>query len=258
MIKVEKVDTWGFNHAIRGMRNPYNSWDRSDSMAAVSIWTRKMDFLIGDADLKLMQKLYAAGPEHRKFMRQIFVSMDVVAPLYWWKEFDTYKIGVTADSCSTMHTITKKDFSMEDFSTDGMSDDGLAMMAGAVNVMNMALGNFRQADKAGDTESKEKYWRDIILMLPSSYMQRRTITMSYENAASMIRQRGNHRLTEWREFVKKLKELPWLTEIMQINEGNHENPKSTDAEQTESEGRETSSNRAVARVPGSRAESNRT
>ena len=196
MIQVEKIEVWGFEHAIRGMRNPMNSWDKSDSTTAV----------IGTNDLDLMKRLYKAGTEHRKYLRQIFVSMDITAPLYWWKEFDTYKVGTVANSCSTMHKIAAKKFELDDFSVEhltGHSIDILSLLIGDLNVFrNVYL----------QTKDKKEWWQ-MIQLLPSSYNQKRTVTMNYENAISMIRQRTGHKLDEWNEFVKILENLPYIKEI---------------------------------------------
>ena len=205
MIKIEYVETWGFKHAIRGMRNPMNSWDKSDSSGNALGW------YVGPNDLDLMQRLYKAGPSHRKYLRQIFVSMDVVAPLYWWKEMDTYKIGVTANSCSTMHKLTEKKFDFDDFSHDKMDEQGIRVLMELIGVLNVLRGGYLRADAAA---VKAQFWWNMIQFLPSSYNQRRTITMSYENAANIIEQRSGHKLDEWKVFTNELKKLPYLAEIM--------------------------------------------
>ena len=203
MIKIENIDVWGFEHAIRGMRNPMNSWDKSDSELVP--WD-STDIKLGKNDLDLMQRLYKAGTEHRKYLRQIFVSMDITAPLYWWKEFDTYKVGTTANSCSTMHKIHAKEFTLDDFSHEhltGHSTDILSLLIGDLNVYrNVYL----------KTKNKNEWWQ-MIQLLPSSYNQRRTITMNYENVMSMINQREGHKLDEWREMVATLRTLPYVKEI---------------------------------------------
>ena len=192
MIKVEQIDAYGFDAAIRGMRNPLNSWSRSDTTATE----------IGTNDLDLMNRLYKAGTEHRKFMRQIIVSMDITAPLYWWKEFDTYKVGTVANSCSTMHKLTSRPLTADDFSFDKLDWDVTDVIVNC----NICIDEFKR------TKDK-KYWRKLIQLLPSAYNQRRTVTMNYEVAVNMIRQRENHKLTEWVEFVETLKELPYMAEI---------------------------------------------
>ncbi|MBQ6359576.1 MAG: hypothetical protein IJJ25_00300 [Lachnospiraceae bacterium] len=201
MIKVENIDVWGFAHAIRGMRNPLNSWVKSDSEFYGSID-------IGPNDLDLMRRLYKARPEHRKYLRQIFVSMDITAPFYWYKEYDTYKVGTVANSCSTMHKIAAKEFTIDDFSHEHLED--LSLLEKTVAVLNEARNNY--------LETKDRrYWWEMIQNLPSSYNQKRTVTMNYENVISMIKQRTGHKLDEWDEFVDILKSLPYIEEIMGDN-----------------------------------------
>ena len=208
MIKVENIDVWGFEHAIRGMRNPMNSWDKSDSTIDV-IQGYKVWYNIGDNDLDLMKRLYKAGTEHRKFMRQIFVSMDITAPLYWWKEFDTYKIGTVANSCSTMHKIAAKEFTLDDFSCEHLiNGTSKIMLQGILDLMNQYRHQYL------DTKNKE-YWWQMIQLLPSSYNQKRTVTMNYENVMTIIKQRTGHKLDEWNEFIEILKKLPYIKEIME-------------------------------------------
>ena len=224
MIKVENIDVWGFEHAIRGMRNPMNSWAKSDSDVAFHAlenfepndpmadkyreWNDKygLNFKLGPNDLDLMQRLYNAGPEHRKYFRQIFISLDITAPLYWWKEFDTYKIGTVSNSCSTMHKIHAKEFDLDDFSHEHLDEGNIVWLAGTVDRLNTYRKMY--------VLSKDKdIWWQLIQMLPSSYNQKRTITMNYENAVTMIRQRSGHKLDEWNEFVDILKGLPYLSAI---------------------------------------------
>ena len=211
MIKVEKIDVWGFEHAIRGMRNPKNSWDKSDSEWKIYtpeyIHLSEAEYCIGKNDLDLMRRLYQAGPEHRKFLRQIFVSLDITAPLYWWKEFDTYKIGTTADSCSTMHKIAAKEFELDDFSHEHLSEYSKEKLEDLLGWLNMCRTNFN-LDKDKD------YWWQLIQLLPSSYNQRRTVTFTYENVVTMIRQRTGHKLDEWNDFVALLHGLPYVAEII--------------------------------------------
>ena len=202
MIKIQNVETWGFKHAIHGMRNPLNSWDKSDS------YIELCDVLIGDADLALMHKLYKGGTEHRKYLRQIFVSMDIIAPLYWWKEFDTYKVGTVANSCSTMHKIHAKESTLDDFSAEHLDGWSLEHFIDTLNLLNKYRYDFIE------TKNKSDWWQ-MIQVLPSSYNQKRTITMNYENAVNMIRQRENHKLDEWRDFVKELQQLPYIKQIME-------------------------------------------
>lgn len=206
MIRVENVDVWGFEHAIRGMRNPKNSWDKSDSLLCGNI--NCPDLIIGDNDLDLMRRLYKAGTEHRKYLRQIFVSMDIVAPLYWWKEFDTYKVGTVANSCSTMHKIQAKEFELADFSYEHLVEMARGCLVCTIENLNWYRHKFLE------TKDKENWWQ-MIQLLPSSYNQRRTITMNYENVVTMIKQRTGHKLTEWENFCIILKELPYVRDIMQ-------------------------------------------
>lgn len=212
MLKVENVEVWGLEHAVRGMRNPMNSWEKSDSEA---YWDGdNWDYSVGEQDLKLMHKLYKAGSEHRKYLRQIFVSVDIVAPLYWWKEFDTYKIGTTANSCSTMHKIAEKPFDTDDFSHEHLfphcpSMDSMDYLCAVIEHLNACRDAY--------IKSKEKcFWWQMIQLLPSSYNQRRTVTMTYENVVTIINQRGEHKLDEWRvDLVPQLRELPYINAIME-------------------------------------------
>ena len=227
MIKVENIDFWGFEHAIRGMRNPMNSWDKSDSKYGCckpSNYTEHVScndcpyseidvkcnpyYQIGKNDLDLMRRLYKAGTEHRKYLRQVSVSMDITAPLYWWKEFDTYKVGTVANSCSTMHKIHSKEFELDDFSTDHLTPVSM-------DILNITIGQLNVArDYFIGTKDKSAWWQ-MIQLLPSSYNQRRTVTMNYENVMTIIKQRSGHKLDEWNQFVETLKGLPYITEIME-------------------------------------------
>lgn len=204
MIEVEKIEVMGFQGAIRGMRNPLNSWARSDSTGYPHFCG------IGPADLDLMKRLAAAGPEHRKFMRQIFVSMDITAPLYWWKEFDTYKVGTTANSCSTMHKLTAKRFTLDDFSTDHIEPEWVPVMTSMIANLNDLRDLYLQTKDKG-------VWYTIIQLLPSSYNQKRTVTMTYENAFNIIQQRTGHKMDEWNTFVSKLLQLPYMQQLVSSN-----------------------------------------
>lgn len=209
MIKVENIDTWGFEHAIRGMRNPLNSWARSDSSFGYKAYSGEFvsDLKIGENDLKLMRQLYVGGQPHRKYLRQIFAVMDITAPLYWWKEFDTYKVGTTANSCSTMHKIAAKEFSIEDFSDEHLETVWLACLDDTIiPLLNRARTKF--------IATKDKrYWWQMIQLLPSSYNQRRTVSMTYENVMNMLDYREGHKLDEWREFCEILRALPHVEVI---------------------------------------------
>lgn len=210
MIKVENIDVWGWEHAIRGMRNPMNSWDKSDT--SFDMITGKI-ITMGEKDLELMHNLYEAGSSHRKFMRQLFVSMDITAPLYWWKEFDTYKVGTVANSCSTMHKLMEKEFEIDDFSHDKMNTDAEGVLNGVIRFLNMQRDIYLNGIHGQMIGSKE-FWWNIIQLLPSSYNQRRTITMNYENVVNICQQRKGHKLDEWRQFVEILSELPYLERIV--------------------------------------------
>lgn len=230
MIKVENISVWGFEHALRGMRDPFESWDRSDSYSthiedSETLQTAKFEFFVGENDMDLMRRLYKAGAEHRKFLRQIFVSLDIVAPRFWFLEFDTYKIGTVSNSCSTMHTIMKKPFMVEDFSFDSakyLAKDEIQMLLDALNTIReiylMPEDKYKEVCEEsgfenGETLPKEMFWRTVIEILPQSYNQRRTVTMNYENVFNMIHQRENHKLSEWRFFTDILKNLPYVKEI---------------------------------------------
>lgn len=211
MIKVDDIHVYNFESAIHGMRSPYNSYDKSDSVF-------HGDFVIGEKDLSLMQRLFKAGTEHRKFMRQILVSMDITAPLYWWKQADCYTVGVTKNSQSTMHTIAKKELTLSDFSFDNedgnqISEDSMmgVIAQGVIQELNVIRKEYLEF-KNKDT------WRFLIQLLPESYNQTRTITMNYEVVANIIRQRRHHKLCEWDNLIAIfLEELPYLKEIMGEN-----------------------------------------
>ena len=233
MIKVENIDVWGFEHAIRGMRNPMNSWDKSDSAFYSEVCGIKLDALdIGDGDLNLMRKLYKAGTEHRTYARMIQVSMDITAPLYWWKEMDRYTVGKSQVSCSTMHKIAAKEFELDDFSHEHLFGDfepierrsateyevifntnRLLLKSDTVLMCLIEVLNFYRK-RYLETKDK-KYWWQLIQLLPSSYNQRRTVCMSYETVFKIIKERTGHKLDEWNEFVEILKDLPYVKEIME-------------------------------------------
>ena len=212
MIKIENTEVLGFEHAIRGMRNPMNSWDKSDSD-----WVDFEDwdcghgvsnglgyaYVINDNDLDLMKRLSKAGTDHRKFMRMIAVYLDITAPLYWWKEFDTYKVGTVANSCSTMHKIHDKEFTLDDFSIEHLNED---VMECTFNEIIRCLNFFR--DLYLQYKNKSDWWQ-MIQLLPSSYNQRRTIMLNYEVLANMYHSRKHHKLDEWREFCKWVDKLPY-------------------------------------------------
>lgn len=220
MIKVENIETWGFEHAIRGMRNPLNSWDKSDSdWRDVADYDEMVDmrYIIGDNDLDLMHRLYVAGHPHRKYLRQIMVSMDITAPLYWWKEFDTYKVGTTANSCSTMHKIHSKEFELDDFSHEHLNFDYNGNQKVHTAILGNTINELNGARRAYLETKDKKFWWVMIQLLPSSYNQKRTITMNYENVFNMLLYRENHKLDEWNELCKIFKDLPYVREIMDEN-----------------------------------------
>ena len=219
MLKISNFEVMGWEHAIRGMRNPMNSWEKSDSEFSVcecEQWPhdiKKSLVELGPNDLDLMKRLRNAGTDHRKFMRMITVYVDITAPLYWWKEFDTYKVGTVANSCSTMHKIADKEFTLEDFSCEHLMDDGdeelaygdwipLHVLEHIVVVLN------RQRDRYLETKDK-KYWWQMIQLLPSSYNQKRTVMLNYEVLANIYKSRRNHKLDEWRTFCDWIEELPY-------------------------------------------------
>ena len=203
MIEIRKPETFGWEGAIRGMRNPMNSWKRSDSK-----WSEIfIGFELGENDLDLCAKLISAGPEHRKFLRMIRVQMDITAPLYWWKEFDTYKVGTVANSCSTMHRIHAKEFSLEDFSTEHLTDESIEMLEKVILWLN--------GDRREFIRTKNKlYWWQMIQLLPSSYNQKRTVDLNYETLMVIYKQRKNHKLDEWRTFCEAIKCLPYMEDFL--------------------------------------------
>ena len=251
MIKLEKTEVVGWEAAIRGMRNPMNSWDKSDSGYGCNLYGHRMQcrncnivakgscldnrtLLLGPNDLELMMKLRNAGTDHRKFMRMITVYVDITAPLYWWKEFDTYKVGTVANSCSTMHKIHEKEFTLEDFSCEHLMNSYLGEDADVnmqvdgqgewtpKNVLEFtidALNHYRNKfletkikplkDESKRAELMKKYWWHMIQLLPSSYNQKRTVMLNYEVLANIYKSRKNHKLDEWVEFCKWIENLPY-------------------------------------------------
>ena len=210
-MKFEKTEVWGFEHAIRGMRNPFESWCSSNSSYIDKRFNDQ--FYIGKNDLSLMQKLIKAGSEHRKFMRQILVSVDITAPLYWWKEADTYKVGTVSNSCSTMHKLANTPITKECFEMDGFSEIIDNYKIGkSWQTITTYLEQLRQ--EYNETKDK-RYWKELIRLLPESWLQKRTITMNYENILNMYRQRKNHKLTEWsKSFCDWVKTLPYAEELI--------------------------------------------
>ena len=207
-MKFENTEVWGFEHAIRGMRNPMESWDRSDSGYVDKRFNDQ--FYIGPNDMKLMKTLIKAGPEHRKFLRQIFISVDITAPLYWWKEFDTYKVGTVADSCSTMHKLKDTPITVDCFE---MGDYCGFFETPWKNLIAL----LEQCRKEYNETKDKRYWKELIRLLPESWLQKRTVTMSYENVANMYSQRMNHKLTEWsKDFIQWADNLPYFKELFTV------------------------------------------
>lgn len=206
MIKLERTSVMNIENAIRGARNPLNSWDRMDSA-----YNEDGDYILGENDLGLGMRLAKAGSDHRKFIRQIFVSVDITAPLYWWKEFDTYKVGTVANSTSTMHKLHSKPIVMEDFSFDKLTGESERFAKEMVDyIESVRLKYMENKDKA--------YWWDLIQLLPSSYNQMRTCTMNYENLTNMYYARRNHKLDEWHVFCDWVKGLPYAKEFILTKE----------------------------------------
>lgn len=225
-IKIENVQTMGWEGALRGMRNPLNSWDKADSayasdiertdtnIAAYGTKLSSYDFIIGQNDLALCSKLIKAGSEHRKFLRMIHVQMDITAPLYWWKEFDTYKVATTSNSCSTMHKIAAKPFKLDDFSYEHLSELGDRTLEDIVDYMNFWRNRYLE------NPSNKLIWWQMIQMLPSSYDQRRTIDMSMETVLNILHQRSHHKLDEWIELCDTmLKQVPYCQEFYNAMKG---------------------------------------
>lgn len=202
MIRLERTSVMNFENAIRGARNPMNSWSRMDSY-----YTQQGNFVLGEQDLDLAKRLAKAGSDHRKFLRQIFVSVDITAPLYWWKEYDTYKVATVANSTSTMHKISSKPFELQDFSCDHMSESTLLQMKQIVAYLeSLRLAYLKTKDK--------QVWYDMIQLLPSSYHQMRTCSMNYENLIQMYHARKNHKLQEWHTFCDWVKSLPYAADLV--------------------------------------------
>ena len=206
MIKFERTDVMNIENAIRGARNPMNSWHRIDSE-----YDEDGNYILGENDLDLGRRLCRAGSDHRKFLRQIFVSVDITAPLYWWKEYDTYKVGTTANSTSTMHKIHSKPFEVEDFSTDHMNEKTMETLELIIKQLEALRLDFN--------ETKDKTsWYSMIQLLPSSYNQMRTCTMTYENIRNMYTARKNHKLEEWHTFCRWVETLPYAQQFILQND----------------------------------------
>ncbi len=206
MIKVERISVMNMENAIRGARNPLNSWARMDSS-----YDKDGNYVLGENDLSLAHRLAKAGSDHRKFLRQIIVSMDITAPLYWWKEFDTYKVGTVANSTSTMHKIQAKEFSREDFSCDRLTEDAMAVLDSVIAYLEDQRLKF--------LETKEKsYWHNMIQLLPSSFNQMRTVSMNYEVLINIYYARRYHKLAEWHTLCEEIEKLPYAKELILVKE----------------------------------------
>ena len=205
MLKIENTEVYGWEAAIRGMRNPMNSWEQSDShLEPVEHGNHYIGdkYVIGAKDLDLMNRLRKAGTDHRKFMRMITVTADLCGPFYWLKEFDTYKVGTVANSCSTMHKIHAKEFDLEDFSYEHLEQKWLELLTETIDWLNEARRAFLE------TKAK-RYWWQMIQLLPSSYNQRRTVLLNYEVLANIYKSRKNHKLDEWHTFCEWIESLPY-------------------------------------------------
>lgn len=244
MIEIENVEISGWEATIRGMRNPMNSWEKSDSFECChnTLIFRKCEncvhhtgeephdicnrgddpFVVGSNDHALMMKLRNAGADHRKFMRMITVYLDILAPLYWWKEFDTYKVGTVANSCSTMHKIADKEFTLDDFSIEHLNDDRSAEVSNLEWFEHLITHLNRDRKRFIETKDKQ-YWWQMIQLLPSSYNQRRTVMLNYEVLANIYKSRCNHKLDEWREFCKWIESLPYSELITGVLDGTDNN-----------------------------------
>ena len=202
MLKCERTAVMNIENAMRGARNPMNSWDKSDSY-----YDEEENYQLGPNDMNLARRLRLAGSDHRKFIRQIFVSVDITAPLYWWKEYDTYKVATVANSTSTMHKIHSKEFSIEDFSHDHLTEEGMESLKRTVEDLERIRLRFLE-------EKNKEDWYSIIQLLPSSYQQMRTCTMNYESLINMYFSRKSHKLEEWHTFCDWIKTLPYAKELI--------------------------------------------
>ena len=207
MLKVERTAVMNLENAMRGARNPLNSWDRSDSF-----YDENGNYVLGENDVDLAARLAKAGNDHRKFLRQIFVSVDITAPLYWWKEFDTYKVGTVANSCSTMHKIHSKAFERDDFSHDRMDEGALAVLDTLIEYLE------GERIKFNENKTDRQSWHNIIQMLPSSYNQMRTVTMNYENLINIYYARRTHKLAEWHTLCDWILSLPYADKLITVKD----------------------------------------
>ncbi len=205
MLTCERTSVMNLENAIRGMRNPLNSWDRSDS------YYTENGYVLGESDLQLAAKLARAGSDHRKFLRQILVSVDITAPLYWWKEFDTYKVGTVANSCSTMHKIHAAPFTRADFSCDRMTAPALAVLDSVIDFLEIERQAFCETKEIG-------HWHNMIQLLPTSYNQMRTVTLNYEVLVNIYYARRNHKLAEWHTLCAWIEALPYAKELICVKD----------------------------------------
>ena len=215
MIKIENIEVFNFDGAFRGLRNPMNSWNKSDSY--IDALTNK--YIVGENDLKLAQRMIGAGTDESKFMRQIFVSMDITAPLYWWKEADTYKIATVANSCSTMHKITSDEITEENYSFDPEPDKPLTDLptndyVRILDIKNRAVADVEWLRKKYNETKDKRYWRLLIQINPDGWLQKRTWTGNYQNLRNMYFARKNHKLIEWRQFCQIIEQLPYSKELI--------------------------------------------
>ena len=215
MIKIENIEVFNFEGAFRGLRNPMNSWDKSDSY--IDALTNK--YIVGENDLKLAQRMIGAGTDESKFMRQIFVSMDIAAPLYWWKEADTYKIATVSNSCSTMHKITSSEITEENYSFDPEPDKPLTDLptddyVRILDIKNRAVADVEWLRKKYNETKDKRYWRLLIQINPDGWLQKRTWTGNYQNLRNMYFARKNHKLIEWRQFCQIIEQLPYSKELI--------------------------------------------
>ena len=230
-MKFERTKVMNFENAIRGMRNAWESWDKSDSRWETKVVhcygmfgypEKRTEFVVGENDLELMQKLIKAGSEHRKFMRQILVSVDITAPLYWWKEADTYKVGTASNSTSTMHKLASTPITMDCFEMDDFADSDEESNYHNLYIKSIWLRLIKHLEdlrKEFNKTKDKRYWKELIRLLPESWLQKRTITMNYENILNMYRQRKHHKLTEWsKSFCDWVKNLPYAEELIFIDE----------------------------------------
>ena len=207
MLKAERISVMNIENAVRGARNPLNSWDRSDSH-----YDENGNYILGQNDLSLCMRLAKSGSDHRKYLRQIFVSIDITAPLYWWKEFDTYKVGTVANSCSTMHKIHSKPFELDDFSYERMDE-------GSVEVLKVLIDHLeKERQKFCENKEDRTPWHNMIQLLPTSYNQMRTVTLNYENLINIYYARKNHKLAEWHVLCDAIAQLPYAKELIMIKE----------------------------------------